>query len=728
MKTGRRNLLWFPLWLMSLHLLLLVACRSPVTEPESVASPTPEPETATPIPTSTRPPAATLTTPTVPTTPGPASLPALPAVLEPALAAVVSQFGGYTGAVATRGKYVYLGVGPRLVILDVSQSAHPAVIGQSEVLPAVLQAIIATGTHAYVATATGDVYVLDIANPANPMLVGRHIDVRGPWNRGNRNVNMALVSNLVYVIGGDRGSLKIVDVADPANPLGVGSYIPPGIDGRGVAIHGNNAYVAAGEQGLFIVDVSDPAQPAEVGHLPGRAWDVAISDSTAYVADGGGQLSILDLAEPRRPRALGSYETDEMAVNQVLVEGNTAYISDNLGTEGTYTIFYQYGPAVRPGNLQMVDVSNRRNPVRAGAYQTRSQIWSLAVGHEAVGHGDVGHVAGESVYVATGDLYIVDVSEPAHPVETGVYRTPGEIFDVSVADNDAYVTAGNRGLQVLDVSDPRQPIAISSQVGTPGHALRLVVVERHAYVTHDWRVGEFADPAIGMGLRIVNVEDSIAPAEVGYYQISSDSPSYLNDLNLAGRYLYLAKASGLQILDVASPMAPVEVSTVEVSAQGVAVAGNYAYVTGRDGLHIFDVADPAAPVELSTGYSGYGPLDDYSDYYTSQVAVAGDYAYLNYVTSLGDGRQDHLCVIDVSNALAPALLGCYDGMGEIRDITAAGETVYVAGGDVLLIIAAANPQDVRYVASANTWSVAAVGDTIYVAAGQQGLYILSLQE
>jgi hypothetical protein len=99
---------------------------------------------------------------------------------------------------------------------------------------------------------------------------------------------------------------------------------------------------------------------------------------------------------------------------------------------------------------------------------------------------------------------------------------------------------------------------------------------------------------------------------------------------------------------------------------------------------------------------------------------------LNYVKSLGDGRQDHLCVVDVSNALAPVLSGCYDGIGEIRYITAAGETIYVAADDILLIIAAANPLNVRYVALADTWSATAVGEYVYVAAGQEGLYILHL--
>ena len=48
---------------------------------------------------------------------------------------LVGQWGGPSYAVAVVGNRVYLGMGRRLVILDVSFPANPVVLGQSELLP-----------------------------------------------------------------------------------------------------------------------------------------------------------------------------------------------------------------------------------------------------------------------------------------------------------------------------------------------------------------------------------------------------------------------------------------------------------------------------------------------------------------------------------------------------------------------------------------------------------------
>jgi hypothetical protein len=45
---------------------------------------------------------------------------------------LVGQIGGSAQAVAKQGDYVYLGVGPRLVTVDVSNPDEPAVVRQSE--------------------------------------------------------------------------------------------------------------------------------------------------------------------------------------------------------------------------------------------------------------------------------------------------------------------------------------------------------------------------------------------------------------------------------------------------------------------------------------------------------------------------------------------------------------------------------------------------------------------
>ena len=48
---------------------------------------------------------------------------------------LVGQVGGRVNAVAVQGNHVYLGVGPRLLVLDVSDPTTPILAGQTPVLP-----------------------------------------------------------------------------------------------------------------------------------------------------------------------------------------------------------------------------------------------------------------------------------------------------------------------------------------------------------------------------------------------------------------------------------------------------------------------------------------------------------------------------------------------------------------------------------------------------------------
>ena len=79
---------------------------------------------------------------------------------------LVHQFGGQSFAVAVEGSTAYLGVGPRLIALDITDPNAPRLIGQSDVLPGVVQDIVIANNRAYIAAADAGLLVLDISNPA----------------------------------------------------------------------------------------------------------------------------------------------------------------------------------------------------------------------------------------------------------------------------------------------------------------------------------------------------------------------------------------------------------------------------------------------------------------------------------------------------------------------------------------------------------------------------------
>jgi hypothetical protein len=66
-------------------------------------------------------------------------------------------------------------------------------------------------------------------------------------------------------------------------------------------------------------------------------------------------------------------------------------------------------------------------------------------------------------------LRVIDVSNPAAPVEVGSIDTPDLACDVSVVGGLTYVADGTSGLRVVDVSDPAAPVEVGS-IDTPGNA------------------------------------------------------------------------------------------------------------------------------------------------------------------------------------------------------------------------------------------------------------------
>ena len=106
----------------------------------------------------------------------------------------------------------------------------------------------------------------------------------------------------------------------------------------------------------------------------------------------------------------------------------------------------------------------------------------------------------------------------------------------------------------------------------------------------------------------------------------------------------------------------------------VFVSNNLAFVADRaGGLRVVDVTDPTAPVEvgaLETPARHHGP-DQVFD-----VFVFGDLAFIS--TSSPEGFESELRIVDVSNPLAPAVVGALSDVRSVADVFISGRLAYVA--------------------------------------------------
>ena len=67
-------------------------------------------------------------------------------------------------------------------------------------------------------------------------------------------------------------------------------------------------------------------------------------------------------------------------------------------------------------------------------------------------------ISGDLVFFGDGStLSVADVSNPAAPQFVGAVVLPGDIKDIEVAGDHAYVAADRSGLRIVDVSAPDSP-------------------------------------------------------------------------------------------------------------------------------------------------------------------------------------------------------------------------------------------------------------------------------
>ncbi len=587
---------------------------------------------------------------------------------------VVGHVGGAALSVAINGNLAYVGCGPRLHVVDVTDAANPVLLGRSPVAPGLAMGIAVQGGYAYVAGGQGGVWIVDVSDPTSPTLAGR-FEPSASWftRRVAVSGNYAYVTSWVYGSTPPGQAIQILNVSDPAHPILVASYSGSYTLEDGVYVDGDVLYYASGT--LHIVDVSDPAHPTLLGSYEPveDAYDVRAADGYAFVAAGRG-LVVLDVHNPASPTLSGTFDvpgySSPQRHNRVALDGGYVYLAN------------------REDQVHVLDVTDRAHPTLASVYSTPGMTVDMT--------GDSGRMylakdgaSYEDGYYLGGDLHIIDLAEPTNLVEAGIYGawgsaeglslagqhlyaadrdglhtvdtldadgmsetsfldTEGTACDVYAGGGHALLADGQSGVRVFDLSDPASPVVIGVY-DTPGTAVAVVRQSNYAYVLDH-----------NLGMRILDLADPAHPVEVGFF--ATDLP---RDVAVKGERAFLMTQNRLYVLDVSDPAHPQAIGSCGISyGRRVAVEGNFAYLTvygSVSGMRVVDVQDAANPV----------PVGLHRTTVTRGVAVAGGRAFVGVT-----GVQ----VVDVNDPQQPALLGQTDLYDAVYDITIYGDRIYAAAG------------------------------------------------
>jgi hypothetical protein len=256
----------------------------------------------------------------------------------------------------------------RLQVLSVANPAAPTVVGQ---LPTTVPvstsgtgymgvALNSTGTRAVMALGTTGIYVVDLTNPAVPV-------VQGSYNTPGTAFAVVLDSTgtLAYVADGSLGHLQIVSLANPALPSLAGSLPVPGTQ-VDLALSGSLLYLVSNTGTFDIVDVTNPAAPRRIGTatnvMSGAGTHVAVEGSLAVILSSGTSafLDVVNVSNPALPVRVASVTLGSSGALGVTLVGGRAYVASNTGGLAIYDLSTPSAPVLLPAVATVGDARDVR--------------------------------------------------------------------------------------------------------------------------------------------------------------------------------------------------------------------------------------------------------------------------------------------------------------------------------------------------------------------------------
>ena len=259
-------------------------------------------------------------------------------------------------------------------------------------------------------------------------------------------------------------------------------------------------------------------------------------------------------------------------------------------------------------------------------------------------------ISGNYAYVTRYDegLDIIDISNPQNPILVGNYVDAGsKYWGVAVVGNYAYL-ANNNKLQIIDITNKTSPTPISS-CSTTIEAYNIQISGNHAFI-----LGHASLESID----ISNVNTPILKNKCSFVTSASD-------FYLLNKYIYVANESaGLQIVDISDPDTPTLAGICDTpgGAKGVYASGNYAYIADNNSVQIIDITDKDEPIIV-------GNTTEEID--ATKIVISGNFAYTNPI-------GNRMYIINVSNPKNPKLISTYtQGNLYFERILIKGDYAYV---------------------------------------------------
>ncbi len=277
---------------------------------------------------------------------------------------------------------------------------------------------------------------------------------------------------------------------------------------------------------------------------------------------------IIDATNGQSPSLVSSINTGD-SLNAVDVSGNYAYVANRSTT----------------AQLQIIDVSDKNNPVLKKSFQLSGVSGSGAIG-QTIFYGYSKVFIGTKK--ATGpEFHIIDVSNPLNPVALGNFEINADVNGIYVRGDLVYIATSAEELIVLNVVNPAAiaKIGAYNALGDSEYGKIVQIIDKKLYLGR--LVG--GNNSSYHEFHILNVASSSSPQNLGSKDLATD----LNDLRIRDNLAFLGTSDPnkeFQVWDISNPANISFLSSFNFPqvATGIDYEDNIVYVAVRsnDALRI----------------------------------------------------------------------------------------------------------------------------------------------
>jgi hypothetical protein len=603
---------------------------------------------------------------------------------------IENQFGGIPHAIQVVENRAYVGFGPRLFILDVTDPENIELLGKSDALPDAVKGIAIKDNLAVVGAGSSGLHIFDISQPAsivhlnqqtspltdagNVTLVGNHAFVHQLSKNGETSAllrfdlatptqpifaeSMAVetghqamvVNDLLIVVG--NGRFRLTNALD-FNQLFTEVTLTSGAYMSHFYVQFPYLFVSqAGQQnGLEVFDISNPAQVTAVTDFINATFFILDestgSEQTMFIAGTFGefghcstQIAIIDISTPTAPQHISEFDPENCATD-------ISWAADRLYVTG------------RSG-LKIFDVTQPGSPTLLNHF-AHPDGFQDAQG--IVKQNNFVHLL--TIEGRESDIRTMDVGQEDVWAETAVTFDTTTILNLHLTGDKLLAPLWNAGVNVIDATRPN-----GLQIVHPASEIGKIMSDNFAFaLSDDVAYMPYLSQNIVGGIAAVDLNNQDGLAETAVFQTNAHG---IGGTTTSGNHLFAmsqGETATLHVIDISNRLTPQQATSLDLPHAVINIAiyentlfafcGYYCNL-----ITLIDISNPTAPTHITSYTTSINVWD----------AIVDDSNQLIYLLTYDDG----FWALDVSNPSMPTLDTHYPLTRGLTRIWPENDTLWIA--------------------------------------------------